>query len=104
IQLAPARPDGYVALAILQNKEQKFPDAEASFQKALSVNPNFLPARLLLGDFYQQQKRWPEAEQQYQAAIAAAPDNPGPRIALARFYVAQGRQGDAESSLAQAKS
>ena len=84
IQLAPDRPEGYMVLALLEVKGQKLADAEANFQKAVSVNGSFLPARLLLGQFYQQQKRWPEAEQQYKAAIAAASSSPTAYAQLAR--------------------
>ncbi len=103
IQMAPDRQEGYLALALLQVNDQKLTEAEANFQKAVSINGRFLAARLLLGQFYQQQKWWLEAEEQYEAAIAAAPSNPTPRAQLARLYLAQNRKDDAERTLADAK-
>lgn len=51
VDMAPNKPEAYMNLALLQLKAKQIPDAEKSFQKATSVAPNFLPARLALGNF-----------------------------------------------------
>jgi cellulose synthase operon protein C len=102
IQMAPGRADCYLNLAMLQVKYD--PNAvEPTLLKAVSVDPNFLPARLSLGQFYQAHQRWADAEAQFRAAIASKPGFPAPRAALASLYLAQGRKSDAEQTLNEAK-
>src|ERR1035437_2096030 len=43
IQIAPGRPEGYMALALIQLNAHKLNEAEANFQKAVSANASFLP-------------------------------------------------------------
>ena len=54
-EMAPTRPEAYVYAGRLELQNQKLGAAEASFRKAVSADPNFLPARLVLAEFYQQQ-------------------------------------------------
>lgn len=102
IQMAPGRADCYLNLAMVQVKYD--PNAvEPTLLKAVSVDPNFLPGRLALGQFYQAHQRWSDAEAQFRAAIASKPQFPAPRAALAALYLAEGRKSEAEQSLNEAK-
>ncbi len=90
-------------LAVLQERNNDFVDAEQNLKKALALDPKSAPAALAAGQLYESQKRWQEAEQQFQAAIGLEPGNPAMRATLARLYLSEGRKDLAEQSLRDAK-
>ena len=100
----PARSETFLNLAVIQEKSKDVKGAEQSYLKAVSLNPQSLPALLSLGTFYQRQKRWSDAEKQFQAAIALDPKSASPRASLAGLYLNEGKPEAAEKSLQDAKS
>ena len=58
IQLAPDQPGSYLNLAFLESNAKQTGAAEQNFLKAISLNSKSVPARVALGNFYQQQMRW----------------------------------------------
>lgn len=103
IALAPGRWESYLALALLQSRNNQPDAAEASFKKVIELNPKAMHARLLLGTYYQSHNHFAEAEQQFHNAIDLDPNSVDPRAALARVYLAEGKKADAEEILKQAK-
>ena len=69
ISLNPNRSESYLLLALLQLRANQSDQAEASFKKAIAVDPKSLNAVLALGGFYQSHNRLPEAEQQFLSLI-----------------------------------
>lgn len=102
IALDPNRALTWLDLAALQMRLEPAA-AEASFLKALSLDPKSRDAVMLLGDYYRNQKRWADAEAQYRRVVDLNARDPEPREALARLYLAQGDTARAEQVLTEAK-
>ncbi len=62
IGLAPDQSRVYLNMGYLQLNAKQAAAAEQNFLKAIELDPKSIPARLALGNFYQQQKRWAEGE------------------------------------------
>ena len=62
INLAPDQSRVYLNMGYLQLNAKQAAAAEQNFLKAIELDPKSIPARLALGNFYQQQRRWTEAE------------------------------------------
>src|SRR5882724_2621600 len=103
VQIAPDKPSPYLALGLLQEQAAQLELAEQNLQKAVSLDPKFLPSRMGLAGFYQRQKKWADAEAQYNAAIEANRSSPVPHASLASLYLAWGKEGQAEQILQTAK-
>jgi serine/threonine protein kinase/tetratricopeptide (TPR) repeat protein len=65
-------------------------EAEAAYQKAISLRPNYWGVYSWLGKFYYEQARYPEAIIQYKKVIELAPSNYRGYSNLGGMYVAQG--------------
>jgi len=103
IGLAPDQPRVYLNMAYLQLNAKQATAAEQNFLKAIELDPKSIPARLAIGNFYQQQRRWKEAEEQFRQAIQGAPKNPLAYAAMASLFENQNRRNEAEQILLQAK-
>lgn len=57
-------------------KAGKYSEAETFLLRAISLNPNFLMAHLLLGDIHYMQKQYRLAAQEYYEVIRRDPENP----------------------------
>jgi tetratricopeptide (TPR) repeat protein len=77
----------------------KLDDAVSSYQKAISLNPNYVEAHNNLGHTLQKQGRLEEAITSFQRALALKPDITEARINLATIYTDLGRFDSAESVL-----
>lgn len=70
---------GYFNLGVELASDRDYPQAEAMYRKALEQNPDFIRARLNLGNCLEQQKRDDEALEQWRLALKSAsitlPDN-----------------------------
>lgn len=75
-ELNSDRPQGHLALATLYAAEQDFARAEASLQRALAIDPGFVPAAVNLADIYRVLGRDDEAERSLRVAIERAPQDP----------------------------
>lgn len=102
IALDPKRALTWLDLAALQFRFQPA-EAEASYLKAISLDPQSHEAVMLLGNYYRNQKRWSDAEAQYRRAIDLPPKDQDARAALGRLYLAQDDRVRAEKVLLEAK-
>jgi serine/threonine protein kinase/tetratricopeptide (TPR) repeat protein len=73
--------------------------AEAAYQKAISLRPNYWGVYSWLGKFYYDQARYPEAITQFKKVIELAPSNYRGYSNLGAMYVAQGKYLEALASL-----
>ncbi|MGB6130435.1 MAG: tetratricopeptide repeat protein [Acidobacteriaceae bacterium] len=102
IALAPGKWDSYLALALLQVKNNQPVAAEASFRKVIALDPDAMQPRVLLGNFYMSGGRLSDAEQEYRDAMRIDPGSMEPREALARLDLAEDQPAAAEGILLQA--
>ncbi len=68
-----------VALAVAE----RYDEAEAHFEKALQINPNFYDGLVIMGVTRAHQGRLPEAIEYFRTAIHSQPDLPKARVQLA---------------------
>ncbi len=73
--LNPESPDALTNMALWSGMMGKPRDEEMYCQKVIATDPNFLTARLYLGDALQAQNRLDEAAQQYRQVLVIEPDN-----------------------------
>lgn len=73
--------------------------AEAAYQKAISLRPNYWGVYSWLGKFYYDQARYPEAITQFEKVVALAPSNYRGYSNLGAMYVAQGEYLEALAPL-----
>jgi predicted CXXCH cytochrome family protein len=93
------RPETHLALAKIEAGQQHFDLAEAALQRALAIDPGFVPAAVNLADLYRQLQRDGEAEPMLRAALAHAPDHPTLLHALGLVLVRQQRLHEATALL-----
>ncbi|MEM1189204.1 MAG: XrtA/PEP-CTERM system TPR-repeat protein PrsT [Pseudomonadota bacterium] len=99
-QLVSQRPDDARAqylLASTQLKLNKVPEAIASYEKAASLNPDFLPSRITLARLYQ---RTGAAESFESAVVSLAEDAPGNADVMQLQAGLAIQNGDSELALA----
>lgn len=85
LRLAPEqhRATIYFNFGVLQSKRRHIEEAEASFKKAIELNPEFLEAYDRLGALYAQNCRIVKAQGLINELTAANPNHPGARIMAA---------------------
>lgn len=104
LSLDPNRAQLYVQLGTLQQSgAANVSAAEGSFQKALQLDPKFVPAIEALATLYQSAGRWTEAERQMRNAIQVDPNRIELRKSLAMLYYSRQRSAEAEQVMVQAK-
>jgi tetratricopeptide (TPR) repeat protein len=106
--------DVYNMLGVIHHDKGRFDEAQASFEEALAINPNYTEAALNLAVTYNDLGRYDEAKRIYQAALSRGTDAPGQldpfvkgKIAnlhaeVAQAYVDAGMPGDAMHELRKA--
>jgi tetratricopeptide (TPR) repeat protein len=85
-----------IELGQLYQQQNKLPEAEEIFKKAIALNPNNNWAYLELGQLYQEQNRLPEAEEIFKKAIALNPNNNWAYLELGELYQQQNTLPEAE--------
>jgi len=75
--------------------------ARKLFERALQLEPLYLPARNNLGWCLEQEDRFDDAEEVYKKGIELVPDNFLPTLRLAMFYERRGQLDKAEKMLVQ---
>ncbi|MGE5053345.1 MAG: tetratricopeptide repeat protein [Acidobacteriota bacterium] len=104
LSLDPNSAQLYVQLGTLQQSgTANVNSAENSFQKALQLDPRFVPAIESLATLYERSGRWTDAETQMRNAIQIAPHRIELRKGLAMLYYSRQRTADAEQVMVQAK-
>lgn len=79
-------------------KDKNYTQAEASFKKALELDPKFVLPYLGLSDVHQQQGDIPGATSYLQKALSLAPNNAGVQTAWGQFLFSQKRFLEAEKA------
>ena len=106
--------DVYNMMGVIHHDRGRFDDAQAAFEEALSINPNYTEAALNLAVTYNDLGRYDEAKRIYAAALSRGEQTPGQldpfvkgKIAnlhaeVAQAYVDAGMPGDAMHELRKA--
>ncbi len=87
------RPESHINLGLLAISLQEYTKAEASYQQALKLDPNFVNAYVNLADLYRIQQLDDKAEQALLQGLQISDKNPDLHHALGLFYV-RNRQMD----------
>lgn len=87
----------YANLGVAWSELQRWPEAEAAYQKSIALAPEYLKNYENLGLAFEKQDRFPEAEGVYRHGLAVAPRNPLLRRDLAEVLQIQGKLPEAES-------
>src|SRR5262249_40912913 len=90
------------ALAATLLDKGSIADSRIELNKVLSVNKDFVPARLVDIAISRTEKKYAEAEQQANALAKEQPTNPDVYAQLALNDMARGRTADAEKNLVRA--
>lgn len=89
------RPQSGVGLALLALARGDVVSAEKQLQRALRLEPQYVPARVNLADLLRQTGRDGEAERLLKEGLVLVPDDPSLTEALALVLVRQGRKPEA---------
>ena len=98
----PVNADAYRELAAAYVQAAKPAEAEATFNRAIQLRPNFWLGYLDSATFYYNNARYAEAERALRTAVGLTPDNYLLYRNLGAVQMAQGEWADAEHSLKQA--
>jgi len=89
------------AAALAEGGKDKIAFAARCFEKAVSIYPQFVEARLKLGTAYMDLGQWDKAEHALSATIEADPKAFNALFALSEIYLRQNKLGEAEKVLVQ---
>ncbi|HWF07984.1 MAG TPA: protein kinase [Bryobacteraceae bacterium] len=98
----PVNADAYRELANAYVQAGRPADAEATYNRAIQLRPNFWIGYLDSATFYNNSGRYPEAEKALRTAASLTPDNYLVYRNLGAVEMARGEWADAERSLKQA--
>jgi tetratricopeptide (TPR) repeat protein/TolB-like protein len=91
----PEEKRGWHDLGIYYTQNQNYPEAQASFEKALSLDPRFGPAINYLAYVLSYQGKYDEAVKQFQVYAAVSPGEANPHDSLGDLYCQMGRFDEA---------
>jgi tetratricopeptide (TPR) repeat protein len=97
--LQPKDAEPHLAAGLLQEKQEKFFDAEHEYKQAVALDPSSSDAVTGLANIYMRGRRFPEAEAELRKLVAAHPDQAAARIQLGRVLAAEGKNDDAIAEL-----
>jgi tetratricopeptide (TPR) repeat protein len=98
VQIDPSNEDGLRGAADAYVKMGNPAAAEAAYEKAISLRPNYWGVYSWLGAFYYNQARYGDAITQFKKVIELAPANYRGYSNLGAMYVAQGKYAEALDS------
>jgi len=96
------RAEGQSNLGMLEARLGNLAAAQAAFEKAIRIQPSFVPAYVNLADVQRRQGREGDAETTLRRALAVDPSAPAVQHALALSLVRQKRLADAIAALRRA--
>ena len=85
--------------ALSEGKKEKTEFAARCFEKAISIEPKFVEARLKLGTAYMDLGEWDKAEKSLAATVAAEPRAFNALFALGEVYLRQSKLDEAEKAI-----
>jgi len=92
LQVEPRNARALYLLALVDEREEKYPSVLGNLQMAVEADPKFVDARVKLGNYYAVGRKVAETREQADAALALEPDSPSVRLLNAwAFYVAGDR-------------
>jgi tetratricopeptide (TPR) repeat protein len=89
-------------VASAHEQEGKYPEAEAEYRKAITLDPNNPYAHCGLGNVLYQQKNYGDAEAEYRKALASDANDSYPRDCLANLLYDQKNYPEAEAEFRKA--
>ncbi|HVY54950.1 MAG TPA: tetratricopeptide repeat protein, partial [Thermodesulfobacteriota bacterium] len=95
------RPEAHLNLGNLYAEIGRFPEAEASYEAAIKLEPSFMPAYVNLADLYRASARDSEGESLLRSALGISPWNGDVYHALGLLLVRQNRIPEAMNALEQ---
>jgi predicted CXXCH cytochrome family protein len=96
------RPDAHANFGNVLVRVRRLKEAEAAYNKAIEIDPNFVPAYINLADLYRAQNRDAEGKQLILQAIKIQPDNGSLHHAYGLLLVREKRLTDALNALKKA--
>jgi Flp pilus assembly protein TadD len=93
------RPEAHLNVGVLYSELGQFDKAEASYMKALELQPSFVQAYVNLADLYRLQGKDEEGEQLLSKALSVAPRDADVHYALGLLLVRQKRVSEAVKAL-----
>ena len=90
LRVAPDDPDALTNMALWSSLMGRPKDMEMYSRKAIAANPDFIAARLSLGDALLAQNELDEAAQEYRQALAVDPNNYDAHVNLGIIFDRQG--------------
>ncbi|HEX6883589.1 MAG TPA: tetratricopeptide repeat protein [Planctomycetota bacterium] len=85
------------ALGVAQARGGRPAEAEASFQRALELQPSSAETRQNYGRMLAEQGRWEEAAREFEACVRLRPGHPEDRLLLAQAWQTLGKAAEAEA-------
>jgi Tfp pilus assembly protein PilF len=85
--------------ALSEGRKEKTAFAARCFEKAISIEPKFVEARLKLGTAYMDLGEWDQAEKALTVTVAEEPRAFNALFALGEVYLRQNKLAEAESSI-----
>lgn len=99
LQIKPKNARALYLMALVDERDEKYPSVLGNLQMAVEADPQFVDARVKLGNYYAVGRKVADTREQADAAMALAPDSPSVRLLNAwAFYV----EGDREKALEEA--
>lgn len=96
------RAEAWLNLGALEARLGDLAAAETAYQRAMRIQPSFIPPYVNLADVYRAQARDGDGERVLRTALERAPDNPDVHQALGLLLVRQRRLADAVAALGKA--
>ena len=102
LALAPKMAETHTARAVFLSTRQRYPEAEAEFQTAIDLNPQFFEAHYFYGRACLAQGKFKQAAQVLQMASRVRPEDYQSLSLLGSAYSGLGMEAEAEAAYSQA--
>jgi Tfp pilus assembly protein PilF len=96
------RPEAHVNLGLLEARQGNAEPARAAYERAIAIDPLFVPAYVNLADLHRMRGRDDEGERVLRRALAVAPENADVHHALGLLLARTRREAEAVAELGRA--
>jgi len=86
VEREPTSDEAPLGLARAQTRAGAAAEAEATYQRAIALRPQYWATHIWLGNFYRERARYPDAVRAYEQALALTPDNARAYYVLCGMY------------------